>query len=57
MLRRKPTRVELGNDDKKDLEEVLREQGKVNDQVTPVRRTKYERIYGVEDQTPSPMDF
>lgn len=49
MLRRKPTRVELTTEDKKELDELELLQGKIKEKTNPKTNQQpstYDRIYG-----------
>lgn len=57
MLRRKPTRLELGGEDKKELEAINIEKGKL-EQKPSKQKTKEERIYGINapsNKLPTPL--
>jgi len=51
MLRRKPTRVELGPEDKRDLEEQELKMGKIQ---VEHKQTVSDRIYGVQHNLHNP---
>jgi hypothetical protein len=55
MLRRKPTRVELGSEDLKDLEQIELERGRTQQEDT-TSRDRNVRIFGHQEAAKMAMD-